>query len=218
MYVCSAPRERLLFVPVPCVRSRPFVRAVGGVATWCGHSLRPDAAQLSYEDLCTGGLRGTGGAGACRRQGEGPVKAEAIAAVQDIPHKFLEGILGDLRRGGIVDSRRGGGGGYRLAREASAHHRRRRHPGRRRAHRVGARRAAHRSGVHRLRRAAAAAVDRPARQCRAGSWRASPSPTSRGRAARAGAAAGGGTGGLGEPLSAVSASSSGSQVVLRMTT
>ncbi|GHD98439.1 RrF2 family transcriptional regulator [Streptomyces alanosinicus] len=52
------------------------------------------------------------------RQGNGPVKAEEIAAVQGIPHKFLEGILGDLRRGGIVDSRRGGGGGYRLARDA----------------------------------------------------------------------------------------------------
>jgi Rrf2 family protein len=53
------------------------------------------------------------------RQGEGPVKAEAVAIAQDIPHKFLEGILGDLRRGGVVDSRRGGGGGYRLAREAA---------------------------------------------------------------------------------------------------
>jgi Rrf2 family protein len=40
--------------------------------------------------------------------------------VQDIPHKFLEGILGDLRRAGLVDSRRGGNGGYRLARDASA--------------------------------------------------------------------------------------------------
>ncbi|MFF8903894.1 RrF2 family transcriptional regulator [Streptomyces olivaceoviridis] len=54
------------------------------------------------------------------RQGNGPVKAEEIAAVQEIPHKFLEGILGDLRRAGIVDSRRGGGGGYRLAREAAS--------------------------------------------------------------------------------------------------
>ncbi|MFH9062869.1 RrF2 family transcriptional regulator [Streptomyces coeruleorubidus] len=53
------------------------------------------------------------------RQGEGPVKAEAVAIAQDIPHKFLEGILGDLRRGGVVGSRRGGGGGYRLAREAA---------------------------------------------------------------------------------------------------
>lgn len=48
------------------------------------------------------------------------MKAEEIAGAQDIPHKFLEGILGDLRRAGIVDSRRGGGGGYRLAREATA--------------------------------------------------------------------------------------------------
>ncbi len=47
------------------------------------------------------------------------MKAEEIATAQAIPHKFLEGILGDLRRAGIVDSRRGGGGGYRLAREAS---------------------------------------------------------------------------------------------------
>ncbi|MEU5310716.1 Rrf2 family transcriptional regulator [Streptomyces sp. NPDC021562] len=54
------------------------------------------------------------------RQGNGPVTAEEIAGAQGIPHKFLEGILGDLRRAGVVDSRRGGGGGYRLAREASA--------------------------------------------------------------------------------------------------
>ncbi|MFI7019491.1 RrF2 family transcriptional regulator [Streptomyces sp. NPDC050164] len=53
------------------------------------------------------------------RQGEGPVKAETVATAQDIPHKFLEGILGDLRRGGVVDSRRGGSGGYRLARQAA---------------------------------------------------------------------------------------------------
>ncbi|BAC73469.1 MULTISPECIES: RrF2 family transcriptional regulator [Streptomyces] len=52
------------------------------------------------------------------REDDGPVKAEAIAAAQDIPHKFLEGILGDLRRGGLVASRRGGNGGYRLARAA----------------------------------------------------------------------------------------------------
>jgi Rrf2 family protein len=52
------------------------------------------------------------------RQDGGPVKAEAIATAQDIPHKFLEGILGDLRRGGLVTSRRGGSGGYALARAA----------------------------------------------------------------------------------------------------
>ncbi|MFK8905705.1 RrF2 family transcriptional regulator [Streptomyces sp. YS-3] len=48
------------------------------------------------------------------------LKAEAIATAQGIPHKFLEGILGDLRRGGLVVSRRGGNGGYRLARPADA--------------------------------------------------------------------------------------------------
>ncbi|GHD29912.1 RrF2 family transcriptional regulator [Streptomyces galbus] len=57
---------------------------------------------------------------AVRQGGGDPVKAESIAAAQDIPHKFLEGILGDLRRAGVVDSRRGGGGGYRLARAADA--------------------------------------------------------------------------------------------------
>ncbi|MFF5011915.1 RrF2 family transcriptional regulator [Streptomyces sp. NPDC001165] len=54
------------------------------------------------------------------REGDTPMKAEEIAAVQDIPHKFLESILGDLRRAGIVESRRGGGGGYRPARAAAA--------------------------------------------------------------------------------------------------
>ncbi len=47
------------------------------------------------------------------------MKAEVIATVQEIPHKFLEGILGDLRRGGLVTSRRGGSGGYQLARAAA---------------------------------------------------------------------------------------------------
>ncbi|MFF2364749.1 RrF2 family transcriptional regulator [Streptomyces sp. NPDC058122] len=51
---------------------------------------------------------------------EGPLKAEAIAEAQDIPHKFLEGILNDMRRGGLVLSQRGGNGGYRLARAAGA--------------------------------------------------------------------------------------------------
>lgn len=46
----------------------------------------------------------------------GPLKAEAIADAQEIPHKFLESILGDMRRGGLVASQRGLRGGYRLAR------------------------------------------------------------------------------------------------------
>jgi len=46
----------------------------------------------------------------------GPVKGEALAARQGIPVKFLENILSDLRRAGLVASQRGAEGGYRLAR------------------------------------------------------------------------------------------------------
>ena len=34
----------------------------------------------------------------------------------DIPHKFLEGIAVDLKKGGVLDVKRGAGGGYRLTR------------------------------------------------------------------------------------------------------
>jgi Rrf2 family protein len=47
-----------------------------------------------------------------------PVTAERIAAGQDIPPKFLESILLQLRRGGVVNSQRGPEGGYWLARPA----------------------------------------------------------------------------------------------------
>ena len=48
--------------------------------------------------------------------GDGPVKGERIAQAQEIPLKFLENILRDLRDAGIVESRRGAEGGYWLAR------------------------------------------------------------------------------------------------------
>jgi Rrf2 family protein len=50
--------------------------------------------------------------------GEGPVKGERIAQAQEIPLKFLENILGDLRHADIVRSQRGVEGGYWLARPA----------------------------------------------------------------------------------------------------
>jgi Rrf2 family protein len=50
--------------------------------------------------------------------GDAPVSAERIAEAQQIPVNFLENILLDLRRAGIVDSRRGAAGGYLLARPA----------------------------------------------------------------------------------------------------
>lgn len=48
----------------------------------------------------------------------GLANAEHIAQAQDIPLNFLENILRDLRRAGIVESRRGQAGGYALARPA----------------------------------------------------------------------------------------------------
>ncbi len=47
------------------------------------------------------------------------VKADQIAAAQNIPIKFLENILSDLRRAGIVRSKRGAAGGYILGFDAA---------------------------------------------------------------------------------------------------
>jgi Rrf2 family protein len=47
-----------------------------------------------------------------------PMKGEAIAGAQDIPVRFLETILSELRRSGIVGSQRGSDGGYWLAQPA----------------------------------------------------------------------------------------------------
>jgi Rrf2 family protein len=43
-------------------------------------------------------------------------QAKEIAAAQKIPLRFLEQILQDLRRAGLVEARRGPRGGYALAR------------------------------------------------------------------------------------------------------
>ncbi|GAA2300501.1 hypothetical protein GCM10010149_56970 [Nonomuraea roseoviolacea subsp. roseoviolacea] len=45
----------------------------------------------------------------------GPVPAERIAAAQGIPRKFLDNILLQLRRAGLLHSQRGPDGGYWLA-------------------------------------------------------------------------------------------------------
>jgi Rrf2 family protein len=48
-----------------------------------------------------------------------PMTADALAADQALPGKFLGVILNDLRRAGIVASHRGRDAGYSLARPAS---------------------------------------------------------------------------------------------------
>ena len=49
----------------------------------------------------------------------GLVKAERLATAQEIPLKFLENILLELRRSELVASQRGAEGGYRLAKPAA---------------------------------------------------------------------------------------------------
>jgi Rrf2 family protein len=49
-----------------------------------------------------------------------PVSAEELGRLQEIPHGFLQAILADLRRAGVVRSQRGQAGGWRLARAADA--------------------------------------------------------------------------------------------------
>lgn len=51
--------------------------------------------------------------------GAEPVQARAIARNQRIPGRFLEQVLGDLRKAGLIDSVRGAQGGYTLSRPAS---------------------------------------------------------------------------------------------------
>ena len=47
---------------------------------------------------------------------DAPLKGEIVSQSQDIPLRFLENILLQLRNAGIVESRRGADGGYKLAR------------------------------------------------------------------------------------------------------
>jgi Rrf2 family protein len=52
-----------------------------------------------------------------RRSDGVPVSAEEIGRLQDIPHGFLQAILADLRRAGILVAQRGQSGGWRMNRD-----------------------------------------------------------------------------------------------------
>lgn len=47
------------------------------------------------------------------------VKIDTVIREQGLPRKFVEAILGELRRAGLVRSQRGAEGGYALARPAA---------------------------------------------------------------------------------------------------
>jgi len=54
-----------------------------------------------------------------RRYGEGPVLIASLAAGENIPLKFLEGILLDVKGRGVLESKKGKGGSYQLNRPPS---------------------------------------------------------------------------------------------------
>jgi Rrf2 family protein len=68
-------------------------------------SARVDYALRAAAELAVGGDR--------------PITAVQLAEAQQIPPKFLENILSQLRRSGLIRSQRGPEGGYWLARPAS---------------------------------------------------------------------------------------------------
>src|SRR4051812_48623170 len=49
-----------------------------------------------------------------------PVSAEELGRLQEIPHNFLQAILADLRKAGVVHAQRGQSGGWRLAKDAGS--------------------------------------------------------------------------------------------------
>lgn len=53
------------------------------------------------------------------RYGEGPVSAREVSERQGVPAKFLEQLLGALRKAGLVSAVRGARGGFALTRDPS---------------------------------------------------------------------------------------------------
>ena len=54
-----------------------------------------------------------------RHEGEGPVSLAGVARRERLPHAYLEQLVGQLRRTGLVSATRGQAGGYQLARPAA---------------------------------------------------------------------------------------------------
>ncbi|MDP9271009.1 MAG: Rrf2 family transcriptional regulator [Chloroflexota bacterium] len=54
-----------------------------------------------------------------RREGDGPVSLAGIAKHEKLPHAYLEQLVAQLRRSGLVSATRGQAGGYQLARPAA---------------------------------------------------------------------------------------------------
>ena len=55
-----------------------------------------------------------------RQREAGPVSLAGVAKAEKLPHAYLEQLVRDLRRAGLVTATRGQAGGYELARPADA--------------------------------------------------------------------------------------------------
>ena len=98
-------------------RSDYALRAMLAVAaSGDGEPTRPDGGDGRPEG---GDGRPEGGGGGGGGGGGELVKAARLAEAQGIPLSFLQGILLDLRRAGLLHSHRGTEGGYALTRPAS---------------------------------------------------------------------------------------------------
>jgi Rrf2 family protein len=54
-----------------------------------------------------------------KQYGQGPIQSHDIATSQDVPEPYLNQLLTQLRKAGLIVSRRGPGGGHCLARPAN---------------------------------------------------------------------------------------------------
>lgn len=52
-----------------------------------------------------------------RHGADGPLSLAGIAKAEKLPHAYLEQLVGDLRRAGLLTATRGHAGGYQLARD-----------------------------------------------------------------------------------------------------
>ncbi len=55
-----------------------------------------------------------------RAEGQGPQSLAVVARAEKLPHAYLEQLVGDLRRAGLVTATRGKAGGYALSRPAAS--------------------------------------------------------------------------------------------------
>lgn len=95
------------------------------VSARCDYALRAMLAVAAASGCAgptggaTAGRAGRGAIDPAPQPGGELVKAAALAESQRIPLSFLQGILLDLRRAGLLYSHRGNEGGYALARPAT---------------------------------------------------------------------------------------------------